>query len=739
MSAKQPEAQAASFEGLQVVDLGAGMASAIVVKHLREAGASVTRFEPEGGDPFYSVYPAYATWHEGSSIIRAASQAQQLETIRSADICIVGGEDFPDLQRSGAEDARAAGSESLIILDIEAYPSGTKLARLPACDILAQARSGLCNEHYSTRPLLFGFEPSAYGAALHGLCGLLTALLQREATARGQVVSTSLFEGALAWVMLLWTHASRPTPASSFVMPFDPHQLIFRFADDKYVQFVLGSAGSKYKIYRILGIDDPSVAPDDSGMPQPTADARNFFGDIDLLAAHTAKMPSDEFLKAVWAEGLPAEPVLPPGGAWRHPQVQHNGIIKQATDGTRFVGRPYALKRSASIAEPSPGGFAQALKGVRVVDFGTFVAGPYSSAVLADFGAEVIKVESIGGDPNRAIFRSYTAVARGKRCITIDMKTDEGRRIAQRLCVNADVVTSNFRPGVSARLGIDAPTLHAKKPDLIVLENAAYGATGPSARLAGFDMCFQALCGHDHKAGGEGNPPLWNRTSMVDFCGGLIGAIAILECLYARAQHGHGTEIHASLLNIGLFLQSELIEHPNGEFAGAGRLNHEQTGYHPAEQFYQAKDGWLAIAARDDAMASRLAGMLGLDKTITAPKSEWGAETGALIAQAIAGRSRDDLLNASELVDVWAAPCNDDGEREMLNDETLRRLGIVHASAHPQFGDVKQIGPLCRLESPIEAVKRPCPLPGEHTDEILRELGYSAAEIEHARARSIVA
>ena len=139
--------------------------------------------------------------------------------------------------------------------------------------------------------------------------------------------------------------------------------------------------------------------------------------------------------------------------------------------------------------------------------------------MFADLGADVIKVEPVTGDPNRSIFRSYGSVNRGKRCITVDLKAPEGLKIAQQLCVAADVVTNNFRPGVSTRLGIDAKTLHALKPELIVLESAAYGSTGPKAEGAGFDMCFQALCGHDWRAGGVDNPPLWNRTSMVDFAG----------------------------------------------------------------------------------------------------------------------------------------------------------------------------------------------------------------------------
>ena len=603
--------------------------------------------------------------------------------------------------------------------------------------MLVQASSGLASEHYSKRPLLMGFEPSNYGATLHGLVGLFAALLQRESTGRGQVVSTSLFEGALSWILLLWCKATRATPASSFVMPKDPWPLIFRCADGVYVQVVLGSAGSKYRLYKVLGIDDPTVDVNDSGMPKPTADAKNFFGNIDLLAAHVAKFQSGPLLEAIWAAGLPAEPVLAPGGCWDHPQVQHNKIIVRVTDGVRYVGHPIYGRVSPAPRKPSTNAHAP-MSGIKVVDFGAFVAGPYSSAVFADLGADVIKVEPMTGDPNRSIFRSYGSVNRGKRCVTLDLKAPEGLKIAQQLCVAADVVTNNFRPGVSTRLGIDAKTLHALKPELIVLESAAYGSTGPKAEGAGFDMCFQALCGHDWRAGGVGNPPLWNRTSMVDFAAGLLGSVAVVQHLYQRARSGAGAELGAGLMNAGLFLLSELIQTPTGEFSGAPPLNHEQTGFHPAEQFYEAADGWVAIAARNDAMAHRLIDTLGLADAVTTPRSEWGDDVGHAIAVAVRKHPVAELLATLERAGVWAEACCANGEEAYLHDPDLEQLGTVYRSSHPQFGEVRQIGPLCRLSDSPPRARGHAPTPNEHTDAVLAELGYSTDAIKGLRERNVV-
>jgi len=728
------------LSGLKVIDLGLGMAAALICKFLREAGAAVTRVEPPAGDPFYGVYPAYEVWHRGSTLDReAGGSAERLQRLLAqADVCLVGGEDFPGVSRRRDAAALQRQHPRLVVVDIEGYPGGTRDAPRPATDVLVQARSGLAFEHYSKRPILMSFEPTAYGAAFNGLAGLFAALLHRESTGSGQVVSTSLFEGALSWSAALWVEAERPTPASNFVMPKDPWPLIFKCRDGIWIQVVMGSTGSKGRLYRILEVDDPSVDINDSGMPKPTGDPKNFFGDIDVLARHIEKRQSQELLEAIWAAGLPAEPVLPPGGCWDHPQVIHNGVIARATDGLRHVGHPvYDRASPAPRREPAHGN-PLPLSGLKIVDFGAFVAGPYSSAVFADLGANVIKVEAVTGDPNRSIFRSYTAVNRGKRNITIDLKTPEGLKLAHQLCMGADVITNNFRPGVSARLGIDARTLHALKPELIVLESAAYGGTGPKAEGAGFDMCFQALCGHDYRAGGVGNPPLWNRTSMVDYAAGFIGAVAVLQRLYQRAVTGAGAEVGAGLLNAALYLLSELIQRPDGTFAGAPQLNHEQTGYHPAEQLYEAADGWLGVAARDEAAAARLLEVLKLKPAVSVPRGQWGPEVAARIGAAIRGWTLHDLLAALEAAGVWAEACCTDGEPETLHNPELLRLGTIYSAVHPQFGLVRQVGPLVRLSASARFVPRHAPLPGEQTDEILAELGFDAPAIQGLRERKVV-
>jgi crotonobetainyl-CoA:carnitine CoA-transferase CaiB-like acyl-CoA transferase len=730
------------LQELQVVDLGLGMAAALAAKYLLEAGASITRVEPPGGDPFYDYYPAYQVWRRGSRLDAEAARSEtSLQALlATADVCIIGGEDHPALEgwrRAAAE--LQAHNPKLVILDIQGYPPQTKHAGRPATDILVQARSGLAFEHYSARPLLMSFEPANYGAALQGLAALFAALFERERSGRGQIVSTSLYEGALMWASYLWVEAERPTPASNFVMPKDPWPLIFKCADGTYVQVVLGSAGSKGRLYRILEINDPTVDINDSGMPQPRADVRNFFGDIDVLAAHIARRDRAELLKAIWNADLPAEPVLPPGGCWEDEQVRHNGIIVRDPDGIHHVGHPVSVKLSPAASKPLPAPGPGPLSGVTVIDFGAFVAGPYSSIALSDLGADVIKVEAVTGDPNRSVFRSFTSVNRGKRVIGLDLKSEKGRDIARQLCKNADIAINNFKTGVSARLGIDAKSLHAVNPGLIVLESAAYGSSGPKAERPGFDMVFQAFCGHEYRAGGLGNPPLWNRTSMVDYAGGMLGAVAVLQHLYQRVRSGCGAELGIGLLNSGIFLLSELIAHPDGRFTGASPLNHERSGYRPGEQMYEASDGWIAVAARDGASAQRLVHVLRLEDSVIRPGADWDEREAKAIAAAVRQRSVADLLIALETAGVWAEHCRRDVEHAVLHDPELISAGTVYCSAHPDYGQLREIGPLYRFSRSRRAGHAHAPLRGQHTRELLAELGYDTATIDEFYARKIVA
>jgi crotonobetainyl-CoA:carnitine CoA-transferase CaiB-like acyl-CoA transferase len=729
-----------ALAGLKVVDLGRGMGAAISAKLLAELGAQVRRFEPDSGDPFYNLYDAYPIWHRGARIEKVPStdDATIEAALADADLCLVGGEDYPNFAWGFDADALSDRHERLVVMQLEGYPCDGIAAHRPAVELLVQARSGLTFEQFSGRPVHLPFSPGQYGAAIYGLDGALAALCRRERNGKGGVVRSSLYEGMLTLGSQYWLEATEASGAFYFSLPKDPHPLVFQCKDGQYIHLVLGSFGSKGRLYRILGIDDPSVGPDDSGLPTGIGDPKNFYGDVDLLAEYVAKFDSGELMPQIVEAGIAANFVLAPGECWDDPQVEHIGILEEAGDGSIFVGQPIhggftdAGSAQALAFEAEEG--ERPLAGVKIVDFGIFVAGPYSGVVLADLGADVIKVETIQGDPNRNIYRSYAAANRGKRTIAVDMKTPEGREIKDRLCKQAHVLLNNFRPGVSARLGVDPASQHAIDPAKIVVEATGYGRGGPSGDRPGFDMIFQACCGHEVRAGGAGNAPMWERSAMVDYWLGALNGLAVLVALYRRAQGKGGADLILSLLDSGLFLFSDIVRRADGALAGAVTLNGEQTGYHAAEAIYAVEDGWIAVAARGDAMRERLAGLAGFENR---PGEAWGEAEGQALAALFGGKS---LAEAKALLaehDIWHENCLIDGEKTLeWGDEIASN--IVTEYTHRDYGRVKQISSLLRIGNSRPVAKHGVGAPGENTREVLGELGYSVDEIDSFYEKGVV-
>lgn len=732
---------------IKVVDASLGLAGALVARLLGDAGAQVTRLTPAAGDPLDRTYEANAVWRADQVRVQvedlAAALADQLE---AADICIVGGEEYPGLDWRVDADALSRRWPRLVVLDLAGYMRGSRDEGRPAADLLVQARSGLAFEYYTDRPLAHAFPAPSYGAALQGLVGVLGALVERQRSGLGQVARTSLHAGALSWLVHFWAQIQQANAASDFIQPRGAEPLIFACKGGDYLHFSMGAAGSKAAIYGILGIDDPGLAQDSRGLPSMAKGLRNFYGDVDLLAAHVRRWDRGDLLTRLWAEGVPAEAVLAPGECWDDAQVRHNGLIVATPDGGRRVGLPIRadapLPEMLTVETPLAGDAAAgasdrpALEGLKVVDFGNFTAGPHAAMFLRDMGAEVIKVEALGGDPIHGFFRPYSSSSRGKQCIAVDQKTEAGREIVRRLCVDADLVLHNFRPGVAERLGIDPASLRALNPTVITQANAGYGSTGPNAKRGALDMVMQAIAGHEVRAGGEGNPPLCCRPTTVDFASGFVGAIASLLGLYRRGRTGEAVELNTSLLETGVFMLSELVQRADGRFAALPVLDAQQLGFSPTERIYPSKDGWVAVVARSNGMAQGFAAAL--DLSMPQDCDTWGpAETAALEA-ATAKLTTSALLARLDARGVWAEACVEDAEKAFFADpQRVASQAVLDFQDH-RFGRVKLIGPLFTLSRTRLTPSGHTPDVGEHTRAVLGGLGYAPGEIDSLYAQKIV-
>lgn len=729
------------LEGITVVDAGVGFAAALVAKFLADLGANVARFEPVGGDPFYEIYPAYRTWRQALGSVSSYTEEAFETALADADICIVGGECLAGLCNPVMADDLVA-HDRLILLNIMPTISECFREFGQSSDLLIQAHSGIVFETLADAPAVMAFPVSAYGAFFQSLVAISAALYVRETRGMGETISVGLMDSAVTMMAPLWSRADNEPFWFSFKVPRGARPILLKCADGLYVHAVLGSVGAKYQLYKVLGIDDPSIEPTASGLPNPKESPERFFGDLELLGPSAKHWMSHDLVKALSKAGVVAGLVNPPGKCWDDPQVEHMGIIRQNQDGSRFVGQPLKLTSSAA-GQAESGSVANVglpLEGIKVIDFGAFVAGPASSVGLADLGAQVIKVEPLTGDPMRSAYSFYSAANRGKSSIAIDLKNNTGLALAQSLANSADVVCSNFKTGVAERLGIDAASLHANDPAKIVLLNSGYGLTGPRSGDAAFDPVMQAFCGLEMRAGGAGGEPLLNRTMASDFAGAQLGQIAVLLSLFHKRRTGMGVAIEVPLLSAAVFLLSDIAQNPDGSFLGPKLLLESRKGYGANEAIYEVGvgDGWIAIAARTSSEIEILAGLVGSPEWTTSPTESWGEAEYSIMAEFFAGHDLTSALALLSEAGIPACACRKDGYARIFAEQELVENGVLYKNSRPELGNVYGTGLAYRFKSlAIKPSANLAPL-GSESRQILEAEGESVAAIEQYLADGIV-
>jgi crotonobetainyl-CoA:carnitine CoA-transferase CaiB-like acyl-CoA transferase len=716
-----------------VVDLGVGIPAALASRLLADTGAEVFRL----ADSAEPTTQSMAAWRRDN---RALSAEYLEDTLSAADVCIVGGEDLAGYAPRWKADTLAQRHPKLVILNLTGYGAADPDREHRAVDLLVQARSGLVFEQSAPRPRPLGYPLPTFGLVLQGVLGVWCALFSRASTGQGQIVTSSLLQGAAMYWSQIWLQAQKTSVGFDRIAPRDVRQLVFQCRDGTYVQFAMGVPGSLKKLYAVLGIP-VEVGGADRGAPDPRR-GQNYFGDTALIAQYVARFERRPLLEALWAVGFTAEGVLEPGACWDDAQTQALGTIIDRPGLGRVVGPPVrwtAREAPVSTARSSAATDSGApLQGVRVVDFGAVVAGPYSSALLADLGADVIKVEPLTGDFNRQQVRTTVVANRRKRSIAIDAKSTEGAALIAQICKSANAVHHNFRPGVAARLGIDPAALRRLRPDIVTLETSAYGEVGPRAAQPGFDSLIQALCGHEVRAGGQGNPPHCCRSFFVDFTAGALGAIALVAGLVSQKSRGRGVDYSMSLLEAGLFLMSELIQLPSGEFVGAPPLSKDLTGFCAAESLYEVRDGWIAVAIRSESMAARFAAILQLD--LPRNPDSWSSTEQAAIQRALLQWTRDDIVRVFKNAEVWSEPCLEHGWWDLAAAAERNGQRFLSSVREPTHGEITGwLEPLFSLSrTQITPWRRFSPGLGEHTDEILAELGLEPEKIAELRQCRVI-
>jgi crotonobetainyl-CoA:carnitine CoA-transferase CaiB-like acyl-CoA transferase len=393
-----------------------------------------------------------------------------------------------------------------------------------------------------------------------------------------------------------------------------------------------------------------------------------------------------------------------------------------------------------------------ALEGLRVLDLSQVMAGPFCAQILGDLGADVIKVEPPGaGDQARRAmgFRmrgedtaAFLAVNRNKRSVALDLKDEAQNAAFRRLAATADVVLENFRPGVTDRLGIGYETLSAENPGLIYASISGFGQTGPSARRPGYDLIAQGMSGVMSVTGDPGDDPVKCGIPIGDLSAGLFCAVAILTAYVARAKTGRGQRIDTSLFEGALALS--IWE--TAELWATGRVPQALGSAHRLTAPYQAlrtRDGHITVAGNNDRLWRRLCAAVGREDLADDPRfatnDDRMANRPALEAEleaALAERNTAEWVDVLLEAGVPAGPIND--YRQVFEDPHTHAREMVVEMEHPVEGTVRALGIPVKLSDTPGRIRRPAPLLGEHTAEVLGELGRSNDEIEELARRGVV-
>jgi crotonobetainyl-CoA:carnitine CoA-transferase CaiB-like acyl-CoA transferase/signal transduction histidine kinase len=739
-----------TLDGIRVVDFGHYIAGPLLGMLLADQGAHVTKIDPPGGPRFRT--PANATWNRGKHALAldlkgAAGLARARDLSSTADILI---ENF----RPGVMDRLGLGARelldahpSLIYCSLPGFAPDDARAAMPAWEgVVSTATAVYRRSVFDARggPPVHTAEPIASSYAAFVAAGAVAAALYaRERDGRGQLVQVPLFEAMYQAIGFVGLRIERSGAGVHAVPAWDGQ---YRCQDGRWLHIVgtTQDRGERFVdaadlvSWREEGLIDQERLvrePDlnvelarrlvDLFATRPSQEWEDFLAEINLPAA--VCRTSAEWLRHPHAaSGLSGllvpvdDPVL---GATKQPGPAIN--IAWPPSATRADGAHAPSPAPPSNAKHQPTNLARIsqdvsakrtrlpFEGVRVLDLCIVLAGPVCARTLAEYGADVIKIDS----PRRERNMYHLDINRGKRSIFLDLRTPDGLEVFWQLVDTADVIVQNFRPGVVQRLGIDYESVRKRKPGIVYGTITAYGHGGPWTARGGYEETVQALTGMQARFGGNEAPALLPY-AVNDYGTGLLCAYGLALALWRRQRTGEGAHVEAALARTAGTIQSlHLIGHdskiwdePRGQ---------QSRGWGPFQRLYRAADGWLFLGGGGDT-PSRLARVPGLEQALRLDP----ATVEALLERTLPERPVDLWVDAFRAQGLGAHRAH--RVSQAMADPVAQAHGLSLLREHDGHGPVRHNGPGAWLPATPPVPGRPAPLPGADAASVLAGIGRAA-------------